>query len=247
MKKLGLRFLASVAIILSLTTCSKDHLFDCLTSSGNAISQWRVRGKFTNLNLNDDVDVVLYFGSANSIKVTAGEHLIDGIITELNGNTLYIRNENKCNWVRSFKNKFTVEICMDSVSNIYAYGAGVLTCHDTIISHDFTYNAWNVTGSAYLLFHNENIHINNNVGRADIHAAGKSGVAYGSNSDVGTFDAKNLISDIWYFRSNSTGESHINAKNILEADILYSGDVYYSGTASSITRTGNGTGRFIRE
>ena len=247
MKRTAIRLLLALGIIFTFTTCSKDHLFDCLTSTGNTIYQWRNAGKFTNLNLQNDVDVVLYFDTTNFIRVTAGEHLIDGIITELSGNTLYIRNENRCNWVRSFKNQYVVEIGMDSITKIDTYGAGNITCHDTITCHDFYFDAWNATGTANFLFHNQYIHLNNNVGRVDIHAAGRTDVAFGNIADVGTLDAKNLSCDLWYFRTNSTGDSHLTANNTLEAEIQYTGNVYYSGAATNVRRTGSGSGMLIRE
>ena len=100
MKKIYIIFLA-----FTLTTCKKEHMLDCFKSAGSTITENRTATPFINIELKDNVDLIINPNSTPYIKVTAGENLIDGIITELSGNTLYVRNENKCSWMRSFKNR----------------------------------------------------------------------------------------------------------------------------------------------
>src|SRR5689334_18323193 len=108
LKKIG-QFLLIGILLLSLTTCQKEHLFDCFKSAGKSVTENRAATPFTNINLTNNVDLIINPDTTFYIKVTAGDNLIDGIITELQGTTLYIRNENRCNWMRSFKNTYTVE------------------------------------------------------------------------------------------------------------------------------------------
>ena len=231
--------------LATLTTCKKDHLLDCFKSAGKSITESRPVTAFTKIDLKNNVDLVIVPNSPFYIKVTAGENLIEGIITELSGNTLYIRNENRCNWMRSFSNTFTVEIGMDFPEKIDYYGSGDITCKDTIRTSEFFIDCWNGSGTINLLFNSAKTHINNNVGRADFHIQGYSGVNYIYLNDVATLNAENLITFYTYIKNKSTGDCRINVKEELGAEIEYVGNIYYTGKPHSITQSILGEGKLI--
>ncbi len=243
-----MRFSILLLIFLfTFTNCSKDHLFDCTKSTGDEIEENRTTGTFTNIHMDNDVDIILYSDTTDFIRVKAGSHLIDGIITELDGNTLYIRNENKCNWVRSFGNKYTVTIGMKNPEHIQSYGSGNLCCKDTIRTNEFFFDSWNASGSFQFTFNNRIVHLVNNIGRTDITAKGISAVAYSYINDVGTLDASALQTNLFYIRNSSTGNLRINVQSELTAEINYNGNIYYSGTPYKIDQSIAGNGRLIHQ
>jgi hypothetical protein len=242
-----LRFVFTASCILMFSTCQKDHLFDCFTSTGKTIVQHREAGVFSNIDLKNSIDLIIYPDTTPFIQVEAGEHLIDGIITELDGNTLYIRNENKCNWVRSFENKYIVRIGMRDPEHISYYGSGEIRCMDTIRTREFTFDSWNGSGSIYLLFHCEKTHINNSAGRTDIHARGISGVSYVYIHDTAMLDASELESGYTFIRNSSTGDCHVYVSKEIEAEIIYSGSIYYSGSPYRVVKSGEGSGKLVHE
>jgi hypothetical protein len=231
--------------VFLFTNCSKDHMFDCLKSTGDEIMQIRRAGNFTNLNLKDNVDIILYSDTTSFIRVTAGEHLIEGIITEIENGTLYIRNENRCNWTRSFSNKYIVEIGMRDPVKIETYGSGNVTCADTIRTEEFFFDSWNASGSYNFLFNSNKIHINNNIGRADYHAKGKANVTFVYMNDVATLDFSELRTELFYIRSSTTGDCKINVDKELDVVLLYTGDIYYTGSLYKLSQDITGTGRLI--
>lgn len=235
-----------IFLIFSFTNCSKEHLFDCLKSTGDEITEIRNANTFTKLNLKDDVDIILYSDTTPFVRVTAGEHLIEGIITEIENDVLYIRNENKCNWTRNFKNKYTVMIGMRNPEKIEIYGAGNITCADTIRTSEFFFDSWNASGSFYLLFNNLKTHVNNHIGRADFHASGSTNVAFAYINDVATLDFSNLKTELFYMRSSTTGDCKINVNSELEAFLTYTGDVFYTGNLYKVEQQVSGSGRLIR-
>lgn len=232
--------------IFSFTNCSKEHLFDCLKSTGDEITERRNGSAFTKIVMHDDVDLLLYSDTTQFITVYAGSHLIEGIITEIENNILYIRNENKCNWTRSFNNKYTVTIGMRDPEKIEVYGSGNITCLDTIRTPEFTFDSWNSSGSFNLLFNNPKIHINNNIGRADFHASGFSDVAFAYVNDVATLDFSNLNTNLFYLTSSTTGDCKIKVDKELEVYLKYTGDVYYTGNVYKVTPTITGSGKLFR-
>lgn len=195
--------------------------------------------------MNDNVDLVIKSGKIPSIRVTAGQNLIDGIITEIQGNTLYLRNENRCNWVRNFGNNYVVEITCDSLDHIIARGSGNLTCDDTLRSSEFTFDSWNAGGSIRFLVNCPVIRINNAVGRADIHMAGITHSVLFYLNDVATLEASSLHSDLVYLNNKSTGDMSVRVKDELYATINYTGNVYYYGSPYKTELIRNGTGKFI--
>jgi hypothetical protein len=229
------------------STCRKDHVFDCFTSTGKTITQYRNPGTFTRIELKNSIDLVLYPDTIPFIHVTAGEHLVDGIITELEGNTLYIRNENRCNWVRSFENTYTVKIGMRDLVDIEYFGSGEIRCLDTIRSKEFTFNSWNGSGSIYLLMNCEKSHINNNAGRVDIHASGIVGVSYIYIHDTGLIDAGGLETGFTFIRNSSTGDCSVFVTKEIEAEIKYYGNIYYRGNPYRVLKTGSGEGKLIEQ
>lgn len=236
-------FVMGISFLLS--TCKKDHMLDCITSSGDEISEYRPAGWFSHVDMKDRVDLIIRKSSEHYIRVTAGSHLIDGIITELSNGTLYIRNENRCNWVRSFKNKYTVEIGVDSLQSIATYGNGSITCPDTLSVYEFTFDSWNASGSIDLLLSCQTSHLNNNTGRIDMRVAGKTGVSYIAFNDVAYLDASKLVTDLTYMRNNSTGDLKVCAQHELEVEIRYSGNIYYTGNPYRIKEDNTGTGKLI--
>jgi hypothetical protein len=239
------RFFFAFAMLLLLTTCNKDHLLDCFKSSGNTVTHFRNATPFSNINLKNNVDLILHPDTSFYIKVTAGSNLIDGIITELDGNTLYIRNENKCNWMRSFKNTYTVEVGMDKPYQIYYDGSGDITCSDTIRSEKFFFECFNGSGSIHFLYNAREVHMNNHIGRSDIHAAGFTDSVYVYINDVGTMDASALNSNYAYVRNSSTGDCRIATGAEFGYEILYNGNIFYSGNPHIFNEVHTGMGKLI--
>jgi len=236
-------FLPSVFLC---TECSKDHLLDCVKSTGRIITLNRAGAKITSIELRQNVNLVVRTGAGRYIKVTAGEHLQDGIITEISGNKLFIRNENKCNWVRSFDQTNSVEVGLDTLKQIDDYGSGDIQTSDTVFADDFAFNSWNASGTITLLLHAGTTHLNNHIGRTDIHASGISGVSYVMINDTGQLDAYELYSGYTFLRNESTGDCKVRAEKEIDAEIRYVGNVYYRGSPPVVNSNISGTGKLIK-
>ena len=239
------KFVSLLILIFLFTTCKKDHMLDCFKNAGNTVTESRTASPFVNIDLNDNVDLVLNPNAAFYINVTAGENLVNGIITEIDGNTLYIRNENRCNWMRSFKNTYTVEVGMDKPVTITYYGSGDINCKDTIRSDEFTFDVRNGSGSINFLFNCPKIHLNNHTGRADIHAKGFSATSYIYLNDVGTLDAEALNTYNSYITNNSTGDCKVRVSEDLGVLMYYIGNIYYTGNPHTISKEITGEGKLI--
>lgn len=234
-----------ILLLLTLTTCKKEHMLDCFKSAGSTITENRTATPFINIELKDNVDLIINPNTTPYIKVTAGENLIDGIKTELSGNTLYIRNENKCNWMRSFKNTYTVEVGVDKPAKIFYEGSGDINCKDTIRTDEFIFDSFNGSGSINFLFNCKKTHLKNHIGRCDINAKGISGENIIYVNDTGVMDVSNLETSYTYIRSSTTGDCRIRVNNELGYEILYTGNIYFTGNATIVSELVEGTGKLI--
>ncbi len=92
-----------ISIVL-LGACSKGQRDDCLTSLGSVNSVTRMVGSFTEISVSDRIIVTLVQDSIRQGEVVleAPKNLLDQFVTEVDGSRLILRNENTCNFVRSF-------------------------------------------------------------------------------------------------------------------------------------------------
>ena len=99
---------SALAVSLFYFSCNNENSCDCLKSIGPVVTEERVIPAFNKLSLEDNVNLFITQDSVYSLTVEAGEHLLQSIKAEVTDSCLYLKNENKCNWVRSFENKINV-------------------------------------------------------------------------------------------------------------------------------------------
>ncbi len=240
LKIAGIVFFATV-----FSACEKDHMLDCFKGTGSDITEMRTTPAFTRVEIKNNVDVVIYPGHNFKVEITAGKKLIDGITTEVKDGMLLIKNENKCNWVRSFKNKFSARIWLPELKELNAWDAGNVTVADTIRYHTFTFNSYGSSGSIQLLFNTNFIYNNIHTGPADITMKGKAGINFLYHNGNGPVHAEELYTDITYTENKGTNNSFIWAKGLLSAKISYIGNIYYKGVPDSVEVVKNGSGKLI--
>jgi hypothetical protein len=229
------------------SSCKKEHLFDCFKSSGKTITVERPVSYFSIIDTYNDVNLVLHSGAAGKVQITGGSNIIDGITASVENNKLTIRNENKCNWVRDFKNKFTVDVWVDSLNNLINNGSGNITFADTLYTYEFSYDNWNASGFIKMKFNGDRIHVNIHTGSADLEVSGIAGINFLHFNGYGYMNFKDLKTHITYISSLNSGDCRINVRDDLEAKISYIGNIYYSGNPHHLITSITGTGQLIHE
>ena len=233
-------------ILITFSGCKKDSLCNCLKKTGDEITEIRATNPFTSIEMNNNVDVIIKPDTTYKIQVTCGKNLIDGIQTEVINNRLVVRNINKCNWLRDFRNTFTVEVSVKDLTQITNNGSGNLYFTDTLFQPEFQVDNWSGTGTLNLLLHCNETRLKLHTGPADINAAGYTAVGYVYTAGNGFCNTRNLVSDYCYVTSKSTGDVYVTATKELQAEIKYNGDVFYSGTPATIKSVITGSGKLIK-
>ena len=237
-----LRLLFIIVLSVLLESCSKDDFCNCTKSEGSIITETRMLSGFENIEMNDDVDVILTPDSVTYAELTCGKNLADGIETEVVNGTLVISNKNRCNWLRDFDNKFTLNIHCPKLTHIVDNGSGNLTCADSIRSNYLLVESWNGTGNLSFIFSGEDIYLKLHTGTADMQATGIANLLYIYSAGNGFVDAGTLVARQAWVNTKSTGDCKVYAGELLDVIIDYNGSVYYHGSPPVIRQAISGSG-----
>ncbi|MDH3699379.1 MAG: DUF2807 domain-containing protein [Flavobacteriaceae bacterium] len=102
------RWLVLVAVFW-LASCSTENAPDCFQTSGDLISEEIPVSVFNSITVFENIELILSSGPEQSVQVVTGENLRNEITAEVVDDRLILRNENGCNFLRSYgKTKFYV-------------------------------------------------------------------------------------------------------------------------------------------
>ncbi len=104
------RLLLLPLLALFAPSCNDENAPDCFKSTGRTVQQRRLISAFTEIVLHDDIDLYLTHTADSTVLIEAGENLMPKIEVSQQGTTLFIRNRNTCNWVRSYKRPVKVTV-----------------------------------------------------------------------------------------------------------------------------------------
>jgi hypothetical protein len=245
MKKLRILFYFIIA--LGVASCDKANRCDCFKSTGSITREHRTIPGFNKISVSDNINLYILQDTFCSIIVEAGEHLISSIKTEVTDSCIYLTNENKCNWVRSFKNKVNIYLRYKRIKGlIYNTGSGNISTMDTLYTDYFQFD--DIAGSGNINFKivSNTSWFNLHTGPADLTVSGRSGVSYLYSAGNGKADLSHFPSGFLYITNNSTNNCYTNVEKLIEAQIGYVGDIYYTGNPYSISTKITGSGKLIK-
>ena len=230
----------AILVIVLVSACKKENRCDCIKRTGTIISETRSINGFDKFYVEDNINVFLTQDSAFEVKVQAGENIVPLIETVVTDGTLYIRNNNRCNWVRSYKEPFNVYIKMPVIKYITSDGTGNIKSLNAITTDVFDVQTKN-SGNIELIVNNPKVH-------SHMHGSGDLtmfGYTFEHNCDIGGtafLNCKDLQTNITRVHTFTTGLCTVNAIN-LTCLIDYIGDIYCYGNPVTIQETDKGTGQ----
>lgn len=239
------RILTAIApfILLLITSC--DEKPDCFKGTGPLTSEERSTTTIRHIELLCNADVIIHPDTVNRIKVTAGANLIGKIETEIKDDMVWIRNNNHCNWVRSFDPTIKVEIWTDDLLTIRTDDSnGDVTFSDTLHVHEFRFDSFSSLGIYHLLLDADIATLALHNGPADFYGEGNIEVAYYYSSGYGIMDFRNITADLIFMNNRGTNDMFVNAQSRIEARIEDSGDIFYRGNPV-VQKVITGSGRML--
>jgi hypothetical protein len=232
--------------LLAFGGCKKENLCDCFKGTGQPSVETREVATFSRIEMEDKLDVYFTQSSDSSYGITieGGKHLLKLIKTEVVGDELRIRNNNTCDFMRSYKKShIKVHVKAPRLTYITNKSVGNFYSENTITGDVIEYEVRN-SGNVSLI-------VNCNAVNGHFHGAGDafvSGVTLNNSihstgqSFINTSDLNTPFTFIYY---NSSGEARIFASGEILAELHGSGNVYYRGNPSIINVKTFGKGQLI--
>ena len=243
---MALRFVISIALLMLFAGCEKEQWDDCITSTGPERSEERVLSGFHSVDLSDRIDLVLDHSPATTIVVEAGRNLMDQVSTDVRDSVLYIKNHNRCNWVRSFKPRITVKVPIGSVRSLILRGTGDVSATDTVKHDVFRIDQWLAMGTADLRVDVKAIYVGLHTGAGDVVLRGRASTNANFYSGImGTIDASQMRARFVNINNSGIGDFKCWVDVGLNAEINDVGDVYYRGDPLFVESNINGSGELI--
>jgi hypothetical protein len=228
-------------------SCTKDDFCNCLEGTGATTTQERDIEPFTHINMGNNIDVIFTQSNSYSLRVTGGSNIIDGIKTTVEGNTLNLENKNRCNWLRDFRNEFTVRVSGPDLKGINTSGSGNFTTIDTIRTEKLRIESRDGSGTIMITADCNLIEAAIHTGPADFVLSGLTN-SFGAYSDgTGFIRATGLSGDYVWSTNSGTGDISLKVSNELSVTISHTGDIYYTGDPYSISTVITGSGKLIKE
>lgn len=234
-------FTALLAII-SFTTFAQP--WKKIEGNGNLTKSVRTVGNYTAISSGGSWDVIISYGTDKDVIIEADENLMSYIITEVKGDKLTIKTDNYIN-LKS-KNRIKVYVSLTKVTGIALAGSGNITGVGNFTNDDKT--TFSVAGSG-------NINLDfKSIERVGISIAGSGNVILKGKTDAlgvsiaGSGDAicKDLLADDVKVSIAGSGSSKVNASNSLKVSVVGSGDVYYTGSVTNISKSIAGSGKVVK-
>lgn len=227
--KRNILFLLTTITLLSCTfSCKKSPL-----TNGKVVTMSRELSCFDTLYLYDNIDVTLICSDCYKIEITTGENLMPNIISESNGEALVLRNDNTCNWIRSYDIPLKAKIYYNSkISSIKYESVGDLCCetsisNDTLPRFDLIIN--DGSGDIDLNVNCHNMSLTIHGGTNKINIRGASDYTYIYQRGMGPIDGLNFPSNKINVYSHKSNDIYINCTDELNANIYNIGSIYYKG------------------
>jgi hypothetical protein len=180
------------------------------------------------------------------VEVEAGKHLLPLIKTEVTDGTLYITNDNKCNWMRSYSIEINVYIHVKNLEELRSYSSKNIHSVNTIttpVINIYDFNSGDITMDI-----SSNESYTKQMGAAgDITVTGNTNFNYVFDQGYGFLHLENLQSSSAMIVQHGTGDIYVQTKDTLDVEITDVGNVYYSGNPVISQRPSTGSGKLIHD
>jgi hypothetical protein len=201
---------------------------------------------FTAVSVAGSFDVVITQGSSESVKVTAPSDIISRIITEVEGGVLkiYTKSDSDWHWSNMGHKKIMIYVNIKDVNAVSLSGSGDVSFKDGLRANNFRLK---LTGSGDVVGRLEVKTLEVNLaGSGDISVNGSADNSNISVAGSGDYSARDLVTNTAAVRVAGSGDVKINVSQKLDASVIGSGDIHYTGSVKSVSTSKIGSGDVSR-
>lgn len=237
-----------IVIFIALCSCKKAENRSCFKNAGNEKTEVISLKSIDSLFLYDNIIYTLIPDTITFLELSGGENLLNHIEYLDFDKKLVIRNNNKCNFLRSFKKKIKAAIHIQKINYIHYEGTEGLKNKDTLKSGELRLIIRDGAGPVDLTVKNSYQSAVITHGWGDFTLRGSSSSVFlncNTNSFCNTVDLK--VKNTLKVLSNTGGNMTVNSEGTnLEAIIKRDGNILYEGTPNTIDLDKTGDGMLIK-
>ena len=242
--KRSISLLIGLSLLIGYSGCNKEGV--CVSTTGKTVTESREVSPFNCIDIFDNINLILTQDSTKyGIVVEAGENLIAGISTEIDNGMLILKNNNSCNWLRSFEVPVNVYLTYSYLDTIVFQASGNIECTNTWTADSIYVNIIEGAGDIDLDLHVARSTVHIRYGTVSVKMTGKSGVTFISSKGYGPVHAEDLSSKFTYIYTFSPNDVFVYAQEELGVEIANIGNVYYKGKPKVIESNIYGGGKLM--
>lgn len=230
---------------MATASCEKRQMDDCITSLGPERTITREVPSFHQIKLTDKFDVVLVQDDSlpESVTLTGGMNLFDGIDTKVKDGVLVIEDKNTCNFVRSFKERVKVVIRLRKIDRIEIHSVVKITTRGALKLNNLDIFHMGLEDVALHLDVSDEVYIQS-INSGALNLTGNSKILKGSIEEISILDARFLACEQVLIDNHSRLDCYVNATRVLYVKIYNDGNIWYVQEPSELkevnVRKGNG-------
>lgn len=232
-------------IIILCTSCRKSEERRCFKSNGKPLTENRSLGVFSKVELNDNINLTIIQDTVDKAAITAPSNLIGFISTDVSNNILTIKNNNKCNWLRSFETNISIVLHTQSLNNLTCHGSGMVQSQGRFTGDSFEINLHDASGKIHITTNLNKLYVKQHNGPAMVNISGESNNTEVYSAGSGFLYLQNLNSNQLTMRHKGTGDCHVRAQQYLHATLEYTGNIHVYGQAQEKYLFDKGEGVFF--
>lgn len=221
--------------LLILFSCKKENKSSCIKSHGQEITETIEIDSYSVIDISGHVNIEINPNQKSIAELTGGKNILPLIQCEVINDTLYINNNNTCNWARSYDREINITLYCDSLEGIVNRSTGKLLSTDTIRNKNtFTLKGKAMNGETNLTLSANRMDFNYLDGTSTVYLSGKVNIASFYCKSLGYIEASNLFSGETIVNHYGTGELNVYSSIYLRGWINHTGNVYYNGSPKTI-------------
>ena len=222
--------LVCILVLFSTLSCDQKDAWDCIQTSGAAVTLELTVDAFDKILVNRDIELVVKQGTEYKVEIQSGENLLDSMEVIVVGNELQLTDPNSCNYVRDFG--LTKMIVTTPVLKEIRSSTQYVTASEGVLNFESLFLISENYNSDYISSGDFNINVNtqnlsviaNNLSVFTISGSTEK-LSVGFYAGLCEFKGADLIAQEVTIFQRSSHDIIVNPQQSLKVDIRSVGDV----------------------
>jgi hypothetical protein len=236
-----------IALFCCLTACQKPSERACWKGAGEKEKRMVPLSKFNYLDLQAHIELVLVQDSLDFLEWEAGANTQAFLAAEWEADTLHLRNNNRCKFLRYQNGGVKATLHFTEFAELHLANSEQVSNQGSWVANELLLFLKEGVGKVQLQVALDKLTIRNNYGWQNAQLSGSCNALFVDFDGSASLQAPSLmVQDSISFRSSSPLSSHIWADQILLKAQLYGpGNLYYSGTPSTLLKSEYNAGKVV--